>query len=76
MGAPKFEGRLPEISGSGLSIPPIESSDDFRARLAVPAGFRASPFSWVDPKKIPRRRWLYGRHYIRKFITETVAPGA
>ena len=37
---------------------------------------KASPFVWVDPAAIPRRRWLYGRHYVRSFISETVAPGA
>jgi hypothetical protein len=36
----------------------------------------ASPFKWVEPAAIPRRRWLYGRHYVRSFISETVAPGA
>ena len=37
---------------------------------------KATPFVWIDPAKIPPRRWLYGRHYIRSFISETVAPGA
>ena len=37
---------------------------------------KASPFVWVDPAAIPHRQWLYGRHYVRKFISETVAPGA
>jgi AAA domain-containing protein len=36
-------------------------------------GIQASPFVWIDPAKIPRRKWVYGRHYIRKFITETAA---
>ena len=36
-------------------------------------GIQASPFVWIDPAKIPRRKWIYGRHYIRKFITETAA---
>jgi hypothetical protein len=85
MGAPKFEDHAPEVSGSALSIPPIESAAEFRARiakeeagyrLAATAGVRASPFAWVDPTKIPRRQWLYGRHYIRRFITQTIAPGA
>jgi RecA-family ATPase len=40
------------------------------------ATIRATPFEWVDPSKIPPRRWIYGRHYIRQFVTETVAPGA
>jgi hypothetical protein len=35
----------------------------------------ATPFAWTDPALIPRRRRLYGRHYVRKFISETVAPG-
>jgi AAA domain len=37
---------------------------------------KASPFVWIDPAAIPRRQWLYGRHNVRKFISETVAPGA
>ena len=37
---------------------------------------RASRFVWIDPAVIPRRQWLYGRHYVRKFISETIAPGA
>ena len=28
-----------------------------------------------DPSAIPPREWLYGGHYIRQFITATVAPG-
>lgn len=32
------------------------------------------PFQWIDPAMIPPLGWIYGRHYIRKFITETVAP--
>ena len=39
-------------------------------------GVRATPFRWVDPTSIPRRRWIYGHHYIRQFLSETVAPGA
>jgi AAA domain len=35
----------------------------------------ATPFVWRDPRMIPPRQWLYGKHYIRKFISATVAPG-
>lgn len=35
----------------------------------------ATPFEWVDPSFIPPRAWIYGRHYIRKFVSTTVAPG-
>ena len=41
-----------------------------------PAIIKATPFVWVDPAAIPRRKWLYGRHYIRNFVSQTVAPGA
>lgn len=34
-----------------------------------------SPFVWRDPTKVPAREWLYDRHYIRKFVSATFAPG-
>lgn len=38
-------------------------------------GVKATAFQWVDAKSIPPREWIYGRHYIRKFVSSTVAPG-
>jgi hypothetical protein len=35
----------------------------------------ATPYVWRDPETIPPRAWLYGRHYIRKFVSATIAPG-
>jgi hypothetical protein len=35
----------------------------------------ATPFKWTDPRKIPPREWVYGYHYIRQFVSTTVAPG-
>jgi RecA-family ATPase len=35
----------------------------------------ATPFVWRDPATIPPRSWLYGRHYIRQFLSCTIAPG-
>ncbi len=36
----------------------------------------ATPFAWREPKHLPRRRFIYGKHYSRRFISETVAaPG-
>ena len=31
----------------------------------------ATPYVWRDPETIPPRAWLYGRHYIRKFVSAT-----
>ena len=36
----------------------------------------ATPFILRDPRLIPRRDFVYGRHYIRKFGSATIAPGA
>jgi hypothetical protein len=35
----------------------------------------ATPFVLRDPTSIEPRRWLYGRHYIRGYLSATVAPG-
>ena len=36
----------------------------------------ARPFVCRDPRTIPPRQWLYGQHYIRKFVSGTIAaPG-
>jgi hypothetical protein len=35
---------------------------------------RATPFRWRDPREIPPRKWLYGRHYVRGYVTATIAP--
>lgn len=42
---------------------------------APAAGIRATPFVLMDPSTIPTRKWLYGRHYVRRFVSTTVAPG-
>lgn len=30
---------------------------------------------WLEPHEIPPRQWIYDKHYIRRFISVTVAPG-
>lgn len=35
----------------------------------------AKPFAWRDPAEIPPREWLYGRHFIRKFLSLDIAAG-
>lgn len=41
---------------------------------AAPA-LTATPFTLGDPKTIPPRQWLYGKHLIRKFASATISPG-
>lgn len=51
-----------------------EASNDDAAK-AVHEGIRATSFVWRDPEKIPPRKWLYGKHLIRKFVSLDIAPG-
>lgn len=34
--------------------------------------FKPTPFVWRDPAEFKRREWLYGNHYIRKYVTGTI----
>jgi hypothetical protein len=43
--------------------------------LGGDAAFKASPFVWRAEADIPRRKWLYGRHLLRRFISVDVAAG-
>jgi hypothetical protein len=43
--------------------------------LSATEGVSASPYRWTDPLDIPPRQWLYGRHFIRKFLSVTVSAG-
>jgi hypothetical protein len=44
------------------------------ARLRRPT-IHATPYVWREPNEIPPRQWIYGRIYIRRFVTANVAPG-
>lgn len=39
------------------------------------AAFHATPFVWRDEASIPPRKWLYGRHLLRKFLSVDIAAG-
>jgi hypothetical protein len=51
--------------------------DDFEIPVAgaVRRGPFCAPFKLGDPAALPKREWLYGKRYIRGFITATIAPG-
>lgn len=61
-------------------VPPMDAyAGDVGAQTDKVAGaekpLAATPFVWRDPKSIPPRPWVYGRHMIRKQVSVTVAPG-
>jgi hypothetical protein len=69
--------REPLGSASPLDFDPVTEEEieiPVEGREAKPA-IKATPFVWRDPRTIPTRKWVYGRHYIRKFVSATVAPG-
>lgn len=46
-----------------ISLPPVQKQ------------LTASPFLLVDPAAIPEREWLFGKHYIRRYLSMTVGAG-
>lgn len=50
----------------------------FAPKVAAPGviSFEPSPFTWRDPKAIPPRDWIYGRHLLRRHVSATIASGA
>lgn len=55
---------------------PTEEPGPPEQAAAEPRGvIAATPFTWIDPKKLPRREFAFGSHYIRKYVAVTVAPG-
>ena len=58
-----------------LADKPNEEWQKAGAALDQPTNAWVRPFQWRDPSTIPCREWLYGRHYVRRFISATFAPG-
>ena len=52
------------------NLPPIGAEADEKRVAFIP-----TPFTFRDPATIPRRRFVYGRHFIRGFVSATLAPG-
>jgi hypothetical protein len=58
--------------------PPTEEwapSDEPQPPEAEESRIEARPFEWIDPKTIPPRQWLYGRHYMRGMVSATAGVG-
>lgn len=64
------------IAGSWFEeIRQVEALFPEEERAPTPSDLiRATPYAFPDPAAIPPRAWLYARHYIRKFVSATVAP--
>ena len=52
-----------------------DDDDNHRNVVPLPAKRRARTYIVPDPRGIPPRAWLHGRHYMRSIVSATVAPG-
>nr|CAD6606447.1 recombinase RecA [Rhizobium sp. Khangiran2] len=73
-------GKIPEtvrIFGPKAGTKPVAAANDNTAQAAKDntSLITATEWKWVDPRNIPPRQWIYGRHYIRKYVSLTVSPG-
>src|SRR6476659_572407 len=41
----------------------------------APARLNPTPYTCTDPHTLPRRQFLYARHFIRGYLSVLVAPG-
>lgn len=60
------------------TLPPSAPYDDdpyASGEPSAPAKMAATPFVWRDERTIEPRRWLYGKHLLRKFLSVDVAAG-
>jgi hypothetical protein len=76
--APLWTPAADKPANGGASIDSVEAPRDAPTKTAEVPRQRlvATPFVWRDPATIPPRHWIYGWHYIRKFTSATIAPGA
>jgi hypothetical protein len=55
-----LKGNRADTASPAAAVPPIK--------------FTPTPFKWRDPSTFPRRQFVYGRHYVRQFLSITAAP--
>src|SRR5262245_41909711 len=53
-----------------------DAAGTIRESSATPFAFNPQPYQFPDPVTIPKRQWLYGRHYMPGVVSATLgAPG-
>lgn len=59
----------------GFAEPEEEGVESEEAEREEVEAFKATPFVWRDEAAIPPRKWLYGRHLLRRFLSVDIAAG-
>ena len=78
MNSPSAVTRLTPLAEAERLEPPDFAPPEGTAGDTIAAqtiAFTPTPFAFRDPATIPRRQFVYSRHYIRQFLSATVAPG-
>jgi AAA domain len=80
-GRPKLHPESPKLNGHD-EPPPVDGpeayglDDENSSDVHEPPLIEAKPYEWRAPEQITCRAWLYGRHYIRRFVSTTIGrPG-
>ncbi len=60
---------VPEMPSWIREVPPYGDP------TPAPASIVATPFVWRAEAEIPVRKWIYGRHLLRRFVSVDVAAG-
>jgi hypothetical protein len=55
--------------------PHLKRQANGEAKQSPPRIITFTPYVWNAPETLPMRRWLYGKHYIRKFLSTTIGAG-
>lgn len=73
----RFDAEARLVAQRQAGRPPLRLAHDGGAVDPHPNGLVSPfrPFIWKDPATLPLREWVYGRQYIRKFVSATFSPG-
>ena len=75
IGTDEYKARIAQAEIEQWFDQPNEAEPMFDLPASQPAALiDATPYAFPEPTAIPKREWLYGTHYIRQFISTTVAP--
>lgn len=71
--AEKYPEWQPSVLRDGVAASNVVP---FPGAEADATAFAATPFTWRAEADIPPRKWLYGKHLLRKFLSVDVAAGS
>jgi hypothetical protein len=66
---------LDKASAGATIIPFDKDAPPVAAPVPIIKRFTLTPFRPLDPAALPPRQWLYGKHYQRRTVSATIAPG-